>query len=228
MADSSWPELKVATSVLASAGETPQRVHRRGMVKALTYVKEHQDLHELVLGGKEPVQLFVFSDSGYTPEGDSKYQYGYVGFLGHCAGAVITHCKRSTTVSHSSAQSEIKAMSEVCKSITADRLLLGQLGEPQIDPTLLYTDSQAGVDLVSNIWVTHPKSRYFNRDVNHVRECVQLGLVSLVFVPTDEHPADIMTKILGPTKHIKFTQMLLQGVGVATAAALVVTGWNMI
>jgi hypothetical protein len=84
------------------------------------------------------------------------------------------------------------------------------------------------VDLVSNIWVIHPKSRHFNRDINHVRECVQLGLVTLVFVPTDDNPADIMTKVLGPTKHIKFTKMLLEGVGVEVAAVLVAAGWDAI
>jgi hypothetical protein len=141
MAESSWPELKVALSVLASTGATPQRVHRCGMIKALTFVKQHQDLHELVLGGAEPVQLFAYSDSGYTPGGDSKDQYGYVEYLSPSAGAATTHFKRSATVSHSSAQSEVKAMSEACKSIAVDHLLLELLGVPQIDPTLLYTDS---------------------------------------------------------------------------------------
>mmetsp|Transcript_19549 Transcript_19549/g.43555 ORF Transcript_19549/g.43555 Transcript_19549/m.43555 type:complete len:536 (-) Transcript_19549:414-2021(-) len=228
MADSSWPELKVATSVLASAGATPQKVHRRGMMKALTYIKQHQDHHFLVLGGEEPVVLFCFCDSAYSPEGDSKYQYGHVEYLSASAGAVITLCKRSKTVSHSSAQSEVKAMSEACKVLTADRPLLVMPEQPQAEPSVLYTDSQAGVDLISNVWEIHPRCRHFNRDINHVRECVQLGIVSLVFVPTDDTPADIMTKVLGPTKHIKFTEMLLRGVGVAEAAAMAVAGWKML
>jgi hypothetical protein len=80
----------------------------------------------------------------------------------------------------------------------------------------------ARVDLGSNMWQMHPKSRHFNRDINHVRECVQLGLVALVFVPTDDNPADLMTKTLGTAKHIKFTSMLLRGVGVAAVTALAI------
>jgi hypothetical protein len=121
MADSGWAELKVATSLIATAGATPQRVHRRGAQKMLQYVKQHQDGQELVLGGAEPVVAFVFSDSSYSLEGDSRYQYGYVQFLSPLAGAVTASSKRSKTVSHSSAQSEVKAMSEACKAITADR-----------------------------------------------------------------------------------------------------------
>jgi hypothetical protein len=220
MAASGWPELKVAASVLGSAGATPQKVHRRGAMKMLQYVKAHQEGHDLVLGGLEPVRAMAFSDSGYTPEGDSRYQFGYAIFLSPVAGAVTTYCKRSTTVSHSSAQSKIKA-------ITADRPLLAQFGAPQIEPTLLYTDSMAGVDLVSNVFQMHNKCRHFNRDINHIRECVQLGLVSLVFVPTDDNPADILTKVLGAVKHVKFTGMLLRGVGATVVVALGIAGWVM-
>jgi hypothetical protein len=227
MADSSWPELKVATSLLASAGATPQKVHRRGAMKMLQYVKKHAEDHVLVLGGLLPVSLFGMCDASYTPEGDSKYTYGFAEFLSPEAGAVTVSCKRSTTVSHSSAQSEVKAMSEACKSITADREMLALLGETQINPSQLYTDSMAGVDLISNLWAMHLKCRHFNRDINHVRECVQLGIVALVFVPTDDNPADILTKVLGEAKHVKFTEMLLRGVGVAAIVALGVAGWVM-
>jgi hypothetical protein len=225
MAESSWPELKVATSMIASAGATPQKAHRRGAQKMLQYVKRHCEDHVLVLGGEDPVNLFAFSDASYTPEGDSRYRYGYAVYLSPSAGAVVTCSKRSTTVSHSGAQSEIKAMSELCKAITADRELLALLGEPQTGPSQLYTDSMAGVDLVSNVWAIHPKTRHFNRDINHVRECVQLGIVSLVFVPTDDNPADIFTKVLGVAKHVKFTDMLLKGVGAAAVVALAAAGW---
>jgi hypothetical protein len=80
---------------------------------------------------------------------------------------------------------------------------------------------------VSNVFVMHPKCRHFNRDINHVRECVQLGLVSLVFVPTDDNPADILTKILGEEKHCKFTDMLLHGVGADALEELAALGWVM-
>jgi hypothetical protein len=131
-----------------------------------------------------------------------------VQYLSPFAGAVTASSKRSKTVSHCSAQSEVKAMSEACKAITADRELLAQLGEPQVEPTLLYTDSMAGIDLVANMFQIHPKCRHFNRDINHVRECVQLGVIALVHVPTDENPADILTKILGSAKHSKFTAIV--------------------
>jgi hypothetical protein len=221
---SGWPELKVATSMLASAGATPQKVHRRGAMKLLQYIKEHREGLELVLGGKAPVVLFAFSDASYTPEGDSRYQYGFAEYLGPSAGAVSVYSKRSTTVSHSSAQSEIKAMSETCKSIAADRVMLAMLGEPQEAPTKLYTDSMAGVDLVGNVFQMHPKCRHFNRDINYVRECVQMGLVELVFVSTDDNPADILTKVLGETKHVKFTGMLLRGVSEAAMVVMDAVG----
>jgi hypothetical protein len=224
MADSGWWDLMVATSLLASGGATPTVTHRRGMQKCLQYVKQHKADHALVLGGREPVELFGFTDASYTPEGDSRYLFGYALMLSPLAGAYAVRSKRSTTVSHSSAQSEIKAICEACKEVEPNRLQLAALGCPQLRPTRLYTDSQASVDLVSNVYQMHPKCRHFNRDINYIRQCMQLGLVELVFVGTDDNPADLLTKALGPTKHIRFTAMLLAGVGMLAVAALHVNG----
>jgi hypothetical protein len=220
MADSGWAEMKVAASVLATAGKTPQRAHRKGAMKALQYVKQFSADHILCLGGRAPIILSAYSDSSYTPEGDSKYQFGFALYLGHDAGAYTAESKRSTTVSHSSAQSEVKAMSECCKTISADCEMLSLLGAPQASPSALYTDSQAGVDLVSNVFQMHPKCRHFNRDINYVRECVQNGTVVLYHISTDINPADILTKILAEDKHTLFTSMLLKGVGAVTVAAI--------
>jgi hypothetical protein len=173
-----------------------------------------------MLGGQQPIHLTAYCDAAYTPDGDSKYQYGFALYLSAETGAYTAESKRSTTVSHSSAQSEVKSMNETCKRISADRALLALLGETQLQPTSLYTDSQAGVDLVSNVFQMHPKCRHFNRDINYVRECVQNGSVSLYHVRTELNPADILTKVLAEEKHARFTAMLLKGVGAVAVAAI--------
>jgi hypothetical protein len=145
-------------------------------------------------------------------------------YLSPCAGAFVAQSSRSTTVSHSSAQSEVKAISDACKEIVPTRDMLALMGCPQTGATLLYTDSQAAVDLISNIFAMHPKTRHFNRDINYVRQCQQEGVVELIFVPTDFNPADILTKVLGVEKHVRFTAMLLIGVGVAAMAVLAYEG----
>jgi hypothetical protein len=102
LADSSWWDLKVASALLASAGATPNKAHRRGAMKCLQYVKEHQSDHTLVLGGKQPVVQYGYTDAFYTPEGDSRYLFGFALFLSPTAGPYTVRSKRSTTVSHSS------------------------------------------------------------------------------------------------------------------------------
>jgi hypothetical protein len=108
-----------------------------------------------------------------------------------------------------------------------NREQLAVLGFPQLVPTRLYTDSQASVDLVSNVFQMHGKCRHFNRDINYIRQYVQLGLVELVFVGTDDNPADLLTKMLGSTKHIRFTSMLLGGIGLVAISALYTNGFVM-
>jgi hypothetical protein len=106
----------------------------------------------LVLGGVEPIEMFKMTDDSYTSEGDSKYLYGDTAFLSPSAGAFYVSSKRSTTVAHSSARSEVKSINESCKLIGPHRDMLELLGAPQHGPTKLYTDSQAAADLISNIF----------------------------------------------------------------------------
>jgi hypothetical protein len=227
LADSSWHELKVAASLLASAGATPHKAHRRGVMKALQYVKQVKDSHTLVLGGVEEIVMFAMADASYSPEGDSKFLFGHCFFLSPAAGAFSASSKRSTTVAHSSAESEVKAITECCKQVGANREMLELLGAPQLGPTKLYTDSQAAVDLISCVFQARPKCRHFNRDINYVRECQQEGLVELVFTPTDWNAADVLTKILAADKHARFTSMLLVGVGIATVVLLAREGMSL-
>jgi hypothetical protein len=79
------------------------------------------------------VELHGFTDASYTPEGDSRYLYRYALFLSLTAGAYSVKSKRSTTVSHSSAQSEI--ICDACKDVGPDREQLAALGFPQSRPT---------------------------------------------------------------------------------------------
>lgn len=93
------------------------------------------------------------------------------------SGAYMVVSRQSTTVAHSSMQTEMKSLCGACKEIVADRDLLDTFKCEQKEPTPLYTESQSSIDVIENRYGYHPKCRHFNRDINFVRECVALGLV---------------------------------------------------
>jgi len=122
----------------------------KGVKRALRYVAGHAEGRELVLGGCEPVKLVGYSDASYEPGHDSRFRYGFNLALGVHSGSYTVISKRSKTVSHSSLQSEMRALCDAAKEISADRDLLTLLGCPQNGPTLLHTDSLC----VPSIWLT--------------------------------------------------------------------------
>lgn len=207
-----WPDLRVPVSLLSSAGDKPHANHTKGAKRVLQYMRDHLEGRKLVLGGEEPVRLMAYTDASYSPEGDSLYQYGFALMLSTTAGAFSVVSKRSKTVSHSSLQSEVKALDEACKEIESMRRVLGEFGCAQDGPTPVYTDSQSAIDLVKNYFGYHPKCRHFNRDINYLRQCVDLGLVELYKVHTDDNAADLLTKLCSGDKTTKFTTALLSGV----------------
>lgn len=209
----SWPELKVPVSLLASAGDKPHVNHVKGAKRLLQYMEARREGRALHLGGAEPVCLVAYTDASYTPEGDSLYLYGYALALSCESGAFQVVSKRSKTVSHSSLQSEIKAINEACKEIESARRLLEEFGCPQEKPTVVLTDSQSSIDLIANYFGYHPKCRHFNRDINYVRQCVDMGIIILKKIDTEENPADLLTKLSTAVKTAKFTENLLHGMG---------------
>jgi hypothetical protein len=212
MAGHTWPDLRVPASLLATAGERPHVNHEKGAMRTLRYVKEHMEGRHLTLGGTEPVKLIGYCDASYTPEGDSLFTYGYAIALSPYAGAYNVASKRSKTVSHSSLQSEIKSMNEICKEVESDRRVAEVLKQPQLEPTDVYTDSQSGLDLIANYFGYHPKCRHFNRDINYIRQCVDRGVVRLGKIHTSENCADLLTKLTDKEKTDKFTTALVSGV----------------
>jgi len=206
-----WPDLLVPVALLAGGGATPHINHVKGVKRALRYVAGHAVGRVLVLGGCEPVKLVGNSDASYEPGHDSRFRYGFNLALGVHSGSYTVISKRSKTVSHSSLQSEMRALCDAAKEISADRDLLTLLGCPQNGPTLLHTDSLCAIDLVNNQFGYHPKCRHFNRDTNYVRECVLAGILELIKIDTKDNPSDLTTKLLCGDLVEKHTGVCLRG-----------------
>jgi hypothetical protein len=54
----------------------------------------------------------------------------------------------------------------------------------------------------------HSRSKYIIVKYYFVRHEVKKGRITLAYCQTDDIPADGLTKILGPTKHLRFVNLL--------------------
>lgn len=60
LADTTWPDLKVAASLLGSAGATPHRNHKVGAIRCCKYIKACKEGRCIKLGGDDPIILSAY------------------------------------------------------------------------------------------------------------------------------------------------------------------------
>jgi hypothetical protein len=90
------------------------------------------------------------------------------------------------------------------------RELLLELGCEQRKPTKLYVDNKSAIDICETLKVGH-KTRHINVRLQYIREQVNARAVELVFVPSEQNVADILTKPLHITAFHRCQEKLLHG-----------------
>ncbi|XP_043262473.1 secreted RxLR effector protein 161-like [Colletes gigas] len=71
----------------------------------------------------------------------------------------------------------------------------------------MFCDNRAAIDF-SRSNIDRNKSKHIDISYHIVREKLEQGLMSLQYIPTDENPADMLTKGLKATKHHEYVKML--------------------
>ena len=101
--------------------------------------------------------------------------------------------KKQATVAKSSTEAEYVALSSATQEAVWLRGLMGDLGRQMDGPTTIYEDNQGAIELAKN-------AKYHNRtkhiDICHqfVRERVVSNEIQVIYCPTGDMIADIMTK----------------------------------
>jgi hypothetical protein len=213
VADRSRPDVLVGVGEMSSnASPKPSQEHVKVGKSIIGYLKKTQSLG-LRLGGEEGDKtLFAFTDASYETTGKCLSRLGGCLFLGKDSGAIYSFSKRDTTVSHSSTESEIKALDETIRAVVHARDILEFLGYDQINPTVIYADNKSMIDLCQTLKSTS-NTRHINVRINYLRECVNKRLIKLVFVPTELNVADILTKPLARGIFERHRSKLLKGFG---------------
>ena len=115
-------------------------------------------------------------------------------------------------MSHSSCESEIKAIDGAIRQAVWMRGILAELGFPQNGPTVLYTDSVSAKALADTARLGSNSSHLVLR-INYIHECIENGTIELKYITTENEVADVLTKLLPLPTHEQHTRILLHGHG---------------
>jgi hypothetical protein len=119
-----------------------------------------------------------------------------------CGSAIAWDSKLQPSVALSTTKAEYMALSAATQKVVFLRQLLINLGEVAGGPTPMFEDNQGCEALATNTMTT---AKIKHIDIRHhfVRDLVKSKTINIVWIPTTEMVADILTKCSLPTSAYK-------------------------
>ena len=132
---------------------------------------------------------------------DRKSHSGCTLHIGDGSGAFLSRSKKQTVTADSSTVAEFIATHLVAKEIMWARMLLGEMGHIQLEPTVLGEDNMSTIAMINND-SHNQKTKHIAIRYNLIKEQVRLLVLRLQHLVTTEMTSDILTKALDPKPFI--------------------------
>ncbi|KAI3744092.1 hypothetical protein L1987_57167 [Smallanthus sonchifolius] len=185
------PDIAHAVHVVSQFVTAPTSVHWGAVLRILRYLRGTQ-FQSLLFPSTSSLELRAYSDADWDSDpNDRKSTTGLCIFLGD--SLISWKSKKQDVVSRSSTEAEYRAMAVTTCEIVWLRWLLAYMGVVVSSPTPLHCDNQSAMQIAKNS-VFHERTKHIEIDCHFTRHHLQLGTISLPFVPSALQIADIFTK----------------------------------
>ena len=195
------PDISYELSRCAQFCENPGQQHWTRVKRILRYLqgsKERKLVYELPSSSIPTFEPIGYSDSDWAGCPDSRRST--TGFIFTLAGAPVTwSSKQQKTVALSSTEAEYMSASDSAKDAKWIRQLLHDLGYECLTPTPIMVDNQGAIHLSKNPG-HHQRTKHIDIKYHFIRQEHENGVIELKYLPTQEQPADMMTKTLVGSK----------------------------
>jgi len=203
------PDIAFAVNMLARhvLKATPALIEK--LRKIFRYLKATKD-YGIRIHAHDPLghgaKLYTFVDAS---DADCKFtRRSTGGYVIYFNGTPIAwRSARQPLVTLSTAESEYVQATLACQEVLCLRRLFEQLGEPQDEPTLMYEDNKAAIDLSVNP-CSRGHTKHMERRWHFVRQCNESGEIMMCKVDGTINPADTFTKALAFEPFVMYRRML--------------------
>ena len=191
-------DIAYAVSVLSQFMQAPRVVHLDGVYRVLAYIKRAPG-KGLLYRRHGHLHVEAYSNARYAGDkADCKSHCGYATYVG---GNLVTWIsQKQSVVSHSSAESEYRAMADTTSEMLWLKSLLIELDFPPPSPVKMYCDNEAATFIASNE-TFHIRTKHIEIDCHFIRQYVPDGTICTPHVTSAHQLADIFTKALAGTAY---------------------------
>ncbi|TPX72070.1 hypothetical protein CcCBS67573_g05920 [Chytriomyces confervae] len=147
----------------------------------------------------------AYADASYAEDTGRKSRSGHVFMMANAA--VTWYSKKQPVVALSSTEAEYYALSETVKEALWIRQLLDEVGVKLNDSTTIHQDNMSTMAIALNP-IQHQRVKHMDVKVHFLHDHLEKQDVKIVYCPTEDMVADIMTKALPQRLHCKFTRLL--------------------
>jgi hypothetical protein len=202
------PNILLPVSFLTNRVSKPDQDDLGKLDRVFKYINGTQGLG-IILRADNPARIRTFIDASYGVHSDCKSHSGLCITLG--SGPIMTKSTKQKIVTKSSTEAELVAESDFASEAMASRDFLAAQGEIT-DAAIIFQDNMSTISMIDNGYSKSDRTRHINIRYFWTKERVDMGELSIVYLPTDEMIADILTKPLQGDKFIKLRSLLLNWV----------------
>jgi hypothetical protein len=192
------PDIAFSVNQLCQHIHNPTAVHWSAVKRVLRFLKNTVD-HGLFYS-KTTLQLNAFFDSDWAgcPD-DRRSTSGFAMFLGDCL--VLWSAKKQPVVSRSSAEAEYRSLAIATIELYWLRMLFQDIQIPLPVSPIIWCDNVSALSLAANP-VYHAKTKHIKVDYHYIKEKVLNKDITISFISTSDHIADVFTKGLSSARFL--------------------------
>ena len=208
IANCTRPDISHAVGVLSQFNSNYTDEHYFKAERVLRYLKGTMHLKlKFEKLNEKAFELLGFVDADWG--GDKSDSCSYTGYLFQLGGSSVSWgSRKQKSVALSTTEAEYMALSDSAREGVSLLWLLKEIqGDDVSDCLVMYNDNQGAVKLSKNSGY-HPKTKHIRLRYHFVRQLVDEGTVRVLYMPTEEMLADILTKPLCRVKHERLIKSL--------------------
>lgn len=193
----SRPDISCSVNMLSQFNQDPRKQHWNLALKVVRYLAT--TINQKLEYKKTGKPLVGFVDANWAQDvNDRRSQSGFYFIL---AGAAISwESRKQKVVAMSSAEAEYIALTEAAKEASYFKYIFEELNIGKKDPITIFSDSQSAQHM-AKFGSHHHRTKHIHYKYHFIRETVENGVVNIKYVPTQNMPADFLTKPVPKPKH---------------------------